>query len=201
MKTIFKFIIVVLILSSHFTAYADSEFLFSELPADEELLIQKISTDTAISNEKYIGALGLSRAYINHVNGETYIVGRGSTSYSLPVKISREYISGSDCIWTGEYYFTRSSALDGFWYDAEKYAIPLCLYDRDWNLIKEFDLKSTYKQHPLKIGYADGVYYCVLKEEWNNGTLEKERTIYSADFENWQETDQSIPQIFAQATI
>ncbi len=181
--------------------YANSEFTFSELPADEELLIPPISTDAEISNKKFISALGLSRSYIDHVNGETYIVGRGNTSYSLPVKISGDVVAGPDCIWTGEYYFTRSSVLDGYWYDAEKYAVPLCLYDKEWNLIKEYDLKNTYKQHPLKIGYADGVYYCLLKEEWNNGKSEREKIICSVDFENWQETDQSVPQTFAQATL
>ena len=201
MKVIFKFLLVVFVLTNQFTVYANSEFTFSELPADEEPLISKISTDVDISNKKFIGALGLSRSYINHVNGETYIVGRGNTSYSLPVKVPGDVVTGPDCVWTGEYYFTRSSALDGYWYDAEKYAVPLCLYDKNWNLIKQYDLKNTYKQHPLKIGYADGVFYCLLKEEWNNGTLESEKTICSTDFENWQETDQSVPQRFAQATL
>lgn len=37
----------------------------------------------------------------------------------------------------------------------------------------------------MKIGYLNGVYYCNLSE----GT-----TIKSIDFENWEETNEAVPQ-------
>lgn len=202
MKTTLKIIITVFLSLSQISVYAAESVTFEELPVNTSPLLQKINVNgLSESDANMIEALGLTQSYVCNVENEQYCVGRGDSSYSLPVRLSGEHMSGADCIWTGNNYYVRNSELDGFWYDASKYATTLRLYDKDWNKIKEYKLKNTYQQHPIKIGYIDGIYYCMLKEQWISGQLKSEKTIRSTDFENWEETDEGIPQLFPQVLL
>ena len=44
--------------------------------------------------------------------------------------------------WTGEYYYLRGTSLDGYWPDANQYALPLTLYDENGNKIKTYELNK-----------------------------------------------------------
>ena len=91
----------------------------------------------------------------------------------------------------------RGTYLDGYWPDANQYALPLTLYDENGNKIKTYELnkranKNGFGQHVIKIGYLNGIYYALLRAE---GQDREEKVIKSIDFENWEITNEEVPQI------
>lgn len=104
---------------------------------------------TAIDNEQLNAALRIARMDITataifQIGDVTYCFNPiHRTADSSAVRLSGEHISGINVIWTGEYYYTRSSSLDGRWNNASKYAYPLELIDENGNVVKYLDLRKN----------------------------------------------------------
>ena len=180
-------LVLLFILSNGILANA-FEVSYEELPVETEPLLPKYEFD----KESVYYRAGMGKGgYLMEFRGDSYCTGRADTQFVsatiLPIKLSGEHPSSPDCIWTGEYYFTRPSELDGYWYNAWKYAMPIRLIDEQGNIVKELNLKP-YGAHAKQIAYLNGVYYCRLTD---NG---EKRVLWSTDFENWEETTMDIPQ-------
>ena len=193
-----KFISILISICMLYTSVnAISVSSYEELGKDYTPLIEPINEESDLYRE-YATKLKIARinskyACMFEVNGELYCFRKGHiTEEALPVKLSGEYMDGPNVIWTGEYYYTRSTELDGYWYNASKYAEPLILFYKDGNIVKQYDLKNTYEAHATKIGYLNGTYYCELSSNI---------IIKSTNFENWEKTDESVPQKFSDVML
>ena len=192
MKRIICTTLIIAIIS--LLAYATEPVTFEEVPDDAPALLQEVTFDE--NSEFYRFSKMRVGSYLIQVQGESYYADGTIGSTSLPLKLSGEHPSGPNCIWTGEYYYVRSQDADGYWPNPEKYAEPLKLYDENGNEVKRKEMRSkrvfetgeyieSYNQHAVKIGYLHGCYYCQL----GNGNV-----IKSTDFENWEYTDEMVPQ-------
>lgn len=198
--------LIMCIMGFNTVSYANFEMSAEELPSDTFVLIDaEMNNPTVDGIFNKIATTGESNSHPNMlmitVKGEKYITSTGTrekydTPY--PIKASGDHPSSPDCIWTGEYYFYRQSGIDGYWYNASKYASPLFLRDAEGNIVKKFGLatlhyKDSFGQHADKIGYLNGTYYAHLRGEWSGGKNLDEKVIKSTDFENWEVTDEEVP--------
>ena len=97
-----------------------------------------------------------------------------------------KYFSGSDVIWTGEYYMERYTRYDGSFPGRGASIEPVKFYDADLNLVAE----HTFDFHVCAIGYSDGTYYCQI---YNGNTGLNPKIMKSTDMVNWEETDEVMP--------
>ena len=199
MKKIFSIILIFVIIFLHITVYAEYKLRYEELPQTESIL----APDIEMNEKNWIFSVIKEEEpfrRIIQVRDNKYIISinrYNAQSQPLPVKIGLNHESSADCIWTGEYYYLRGTYLDGYWPDANQYALPLTLYDENGNKIKTYELnkranKNGFGQHVIKIGYLNGIYYALLRAE---GQDREEKVIKSIDFENWEITNEEVPQI------
>ena len=199
MKKIFSIILIFVIIFLHITVYAEYKLRYEELPQTESIL----APDIEMNEKNWIFSVIKEEEpfrRIIQVRDNKYIISinrYNAQSQPLPVKIGLNQESSADCIWTGEYYYLRGTYLDGYWPDANQYALPLTLYDENGNKIKTYELnkranKNGFGQHVIKIGYLNGIYYALLRAE---GQDREEKVIKSIDFENWEITNEEVPQI------
>ena len=196
MKKIFSIILIFVIIFLHITVYAEYKLRYEELPQTESIL----APDIEMNEKNWIFSVIKEEEpfrRIIQVRDNKYIISinrYNAQSQPLPVKIGLNHESS---IWTGEYYYLRGTYLDGYWPDANQYALPLTLYDENGNKIKTYELnkranKNGFGQHVIKIGYLNGIYYALLRAE---GQDREEKVIKSIDFENWEITNEEVPQI------
>jgi len=93
----------------------------------------------------------------------------------------------SDYIWTGEYYFARSTAYEGpalADYKISDWVNSIKLFDKDFNLVKE----HQFEHRVYSVFYYNGTYYCnmpyLYKDEYGYPVA---GYMTSADFESWQD--------------
>ena len=179
-----------------------TQFCYEELPVNAEPNLQRFY-ESDIYNENNFFHKEHGSKYICEINNEIYALAGTSTGYSLPIKLTGDHPSSPSHIWTGDCYYVRDGCMDGVWPDASKYAMPLSLVAENGDVLKYFWLNTrygvtSYNQHALRIGYANGTYYCLLKPEHPKNI---ERTIKSTDFEHWEETDEDVPIWFEDVTV
>ncbi len=191
MKKIISIILAAAIVFFNLHAFGISVSGYENLAAINYKPLIDVIDATAIVDEELntklrIARMDITATAIFQIGGEIYCFHPlNRTAEASPVCLSADHLSGITVIWTGEYYYTKASFLDGRWYDASKYAYPLELIDEDGNVVKSLDLRKKYKAHAIKIGYLNNVYYCELSDG---------KKIKSTDFENWEETDEAVPQ-------
>lgn len=192
-KIIHAFLIIICVnIVMCISVCADYEMQYEELPIDSDILYSNQTNNLPMLFKNMV-----ANRYIIDVCGEKYISGDKNNRIQsvLPVKVSGEHPSSTDCIWTGNFYFVRVTDKDGYWPVASQYASPLRLYDEQGNEVMKYDLRESYGQHAEKIGYLNGVYYCQLREERISSDIIKPSiVIMSNDFVNWQETDEAVPE-------
>ncbi len=167
---------------------------FEELESDEKPPLRSLYSDDS-PEFPLVEKMGFGGDIVQ-IDDDMYCLGSGRGSTSLPVKLSGDHLNGPNCIWTGKYYYVRYSGIDGIWSNPEKYAYPLMLFDEEGNEVKRKELRRTWNsetnefissfyEHSTKIGYLNDTYYCQLL----SGDV-----IKSTDFENWEYTDEEVPQ-------
>ncbi len=123
------------------------------------------------------------------INGITYISSGEATSLE-PIEYSAEVYDfmkpGYEYIWTGQYFYVRSTA--GKYAPTQYlkdpifgYIKPIKLYDRNFNLVKE----HQFDTYVYDIAYYNGTYYCRLGDS-------NAKYLKSTDFENWEIEENNI---------
>ena len=126
MKKIFSIILIFVIIFLHITVYAEYKLRYEELPQTESIL----APDIEMNEKNWIFSVIKEEEpfrRIIQVRDNKYIISinrYNAQSQPLPVKIGLNHESSADCIWTGEYYYLRGTYLDGYWPDANQYALP-----------------------------------------------------------------------------
>ena len=127
------------------------------------------------------------------IRGQEYVV--SGSKYSSPQLYNEglyEKIRNRPYIWTGEYYFVRSSMMDGIWdYD---FVQPIWFYDKDYNLVYEHYF-GRYG-HVKDIGYKDGTYYCEITRDLEPPYYDNmlaDYVVKSTDMVNWEKTEEEVP--------
>lgn len=175
-----KFLISLIIfcISIGNTVFATPQFTYyDEVKSDESLLI-----DTGIGPN------------VSNIDGEEYTIDASGFLYS------QKYIPGlykkigiGQYVWTGEYYFIRSSSMDGVWdYD---FIQPVWFYDKDYNLVYEHYF-GRYG-HVKDIGYKDGTYYCEITRDLEPPYYDMldDYVVKSTDMVNWEKTEEEVPKM------
>ena len=184
MKKILLFIAAILLLSTTAQAMA-IEGIYDE--TGEMYQLEKIEKKA----EGYVD----TSCYIFYIDDEAYFF--SEKTYTSPIKYDERvwnfFVIQKGCLdylWTGEYYYARTTADDRFPQSQKGGGHQLYLTDSELNIVGSME----FNQYPKEIAYVDGVYYVSLAESTYHENLPA-KIMKSTDFKNWEEYDGDIPLI------